>query len=117
MAILTKKKAAEETATTKFAKPVAHDYKVILTPVITEKSMELLSNDNKVTVKVAKSANKYEIKDSFERLYEVKVVDVKVINQDAKKKSRGARYQGKVSGYKKAIIKIADGEAIDLFKE
>jgi large subunit ribosomal protein L23 len=78
--------------------------------------MALLQNANKVTVKVAANANKTEIKESFQRLYQVKVVDVKIVNQRAKAKSRGGRYQGFVSGYKKAIVSIAKGSAIDLFK-
>ena len=78
--------------------------------------MALLQNANKVTVKVSASANKTEIKESFQRLYQVKVVDVKIINARPKAKSRGGRYQGFVSGYKKAIVSIAKGSAIDLFK-
>ena len=81
-----------------------------------EVDMALLQNANKVTVKVANDANKTEIKDSFQRLYQVKVVDVKIINARPKAKSRGGRYQGFVSGYKKAIVSIAKGSAIDLFK-
>jgi large subunit ribosomal protein L23 len=99
-----------------FAQPSKHDYDVIYDPHITEKSMALLQNANKVTVKVADTANKTEIKESFQRLYQVKVVDVKILNQRAKAKSRGGRYQGEVSGYKKAIVSIAKGNAVDLFK-
>jgi large subunit ribosomal protein L23 len=100
-----------------FAPATKHDYEVVFDPHITEKSMALLQNANKVTVKVNDKANKTEIKDSFQRLYQVKVVDVKILNQRAKAKSRGGRYQGEVSGYKKAIVSIAAGSAVDLFKE
>ena len=100
-----------------FALPVSHDYEVILVPMITEKTMALLQNGNKITVKVAANANKTEIKESFQRLFQVKVVDVKTANQRAKAKSRGGRYQGTVSGFKKAVITLAEGSAIDLFKE
>src|SRR5574344_2124311 len=99
-----------------FAQPNKHDYDVVCDPHITEKSMALLQNANKVTVKVSASANKTEIKESFQRLYQVKVVDVKIINARPKAKSRGGRYQGFVSGYKKAVVSIAKGSAIDLFK-
>ena len=92
-------------------------YDVILKPVITEKSMALLQNENKVTVKVADWSNKDEIKLSFQRLYQVKVVDIKIVNVNAKEKSRGGRYKGFIGGYKKAIVTIAEGEAVDLFKE
>lgn len=100
-----------------FAKPVKHDYDVIIEPLITEKSMALLQNNNKVTVKVAASANKTEIKESFQRLFQVAVTDVKVVNVLAKSKSRGGRYQGHVSGFKKAVVSVAKDGAIDLFKE
>lgn len=107
-------KADEKKVT--FAQPIKHDYDVVFDPHITEKSMALLQNANKVTVKVNASANKTEIKESFQRLYQVKVVDVKIINARPKAKSRGGRYQGFVSGYKKAVVSIAKGSAIDLFK-
>jgi large subunit ribosomal protein L23 len=100
-----------------FAKPIAHDYEVVRNPIITEKSMALLQNQNKVTIEVADDANKLEIKESFQRLYSVPVANVSILNQRAKEKSRGGRYKGAVSGYKKAIVTIAKGSAIDLFKE
>ena len=46
-----------------------------------------------------------------------KVDDVKVSNVSAKSTTRGTRYAGTISGYKKAIVTVADGDAIDLFKE
>ena len=110
-----KKKTAE--AANRFAKPTEKDFQVILEPRITEKSMDLMQNQNKITVKVLDSANKAEIKLAVERIFQVKVEDVKVSNVRAKSTTRGTRYQGKISGYKKAIITIAEGEAIDLFKE
>ncbi|MBR0295654.1 MAG: 50S ribosomal protein L23 [Bacilli bacterium] len=93
------------------------DFEVILEPVITEKTMSLMQNENKVTVKVLKSANKVEIKLAFERIFQVKVTDVKVSNVRAKELTRGTRYKGTLAGYKKAVVTIAEGEAIDLFKE
>lgn len=107
---------AEETKVT-FPQPDIHDFDVIVAPIITEKSMALMQQQNKVTVKVAKSANKTEIKNAFERLFQVKVTDVKVVNQIEKKTSRGGRYQGVISGFKKAIVTLEEGAAIDLFKE
>jgi large subunit ribosomal protein L23 len=100
-----------------FAAPTLHDYEVVKEPHITEKSMALIQNANKITVKVLESANKIEIKESFQRLYQAQVDAVKVINQRAKEKSRGGRYKGAVSGYKKAIVTLHEGSAIDLFKE
>ncbi len=107
---------AEEKKVT-FASPVQHDYEVILEPIITEKSMYLMQNENKITIKVSDKANKDEIKDSFQRLYQAPVEAIKVVNVMSKKKSRGGRYQGSVPGYKKAIVTLKAGTAIDLFKE
>ncbi|MCQ2776380.1 MAG: 50S ribosomal protein L23 [Bacilli bacterium] len=109
------KKAAK--AENRFPKATEKDFAVIVKPLITEKTMSLMQDQNKVTVKVLDSANKTEIKLAFERIFQVKVTDVKVANVDSKNTTRGTRYQGSISGYKKAVVTIADGEAIDLFKE
>lgn len=100
-----------------FPKPTAHDFEVIIEPLITEKTMALMQNANKVTVKVLGSANKIEIKAAFEHIFQVKVTDVKAVNQIAKKTTRGGRYAGTISGFKKAVVSVAEGSAIDLFKE
>ena len=115
----TRKKAEkkEEPKKVSFAKPTAHDYEVIIEPLITEKTMALMQNANKITVKVSESANKIEIKEAFQRIFQVKVIDVKVANQVGKTTTRGGRYKGTISGFKKAIVKVAEGEAIDLFRE
>ena len=111
----TKKSAAK--AENRFPKATEKDFEVIVKPLITEKTMSLMQNENKVTVKVLDSASKTEIKLAFQRLFQVKVTDVKVSNVRAKATTRGTRYQGSISGYKKAVVTIAEGEAIDLFKE
>lgn len=112
------KKAKEEAKEVKpFALPTLHDYEVIVKPVITEKSMALMQNMNKVTVRVSDKANKIEIKDAFQRIFQVAVVDVKVSNHLPKETTRGGRYKGKISGYKKAVVTLAEGAALDLFKE
>ena len=110
-------KKKTEAAANRFPKATEKDFAVIVKPLITEKTMSLMQNENKVTVKVLESANKTEIKLAFERIFQVKVTDVKVINQRAKDTTRGTRYAGRISGYKKAVVTVAEGEAIDLFKE
>ena len=104
-------------AAKRFPKATEKDFTVIVKPLITEKTMALMQNENKVTVKVLDSANKTEIKLAFERIFQVKVTDVKVLNQRAKETTRGTRYAGRISGFKKAVVTVAEGEAIDLFKE
>ena len=108
---------AEEKKAKTFAKPTAHDFEVIAAPHITEKTMALMQNANKVTLKVNAKANKVEIKEAFQRLFQVKAVDVKVVNQVGKTTTRGGRYKGTISGFKKAIVTIEEGAALDLFKE
>lgn len=86
---------------------------VIIAPVITEKAAALGSNGKTYVFKVAKSANKIEIKKEIERLFNVKVESVKTLNTKAKDKRVG-RYTGKTKTYKKAIVTLADGYAIEI---
>lgn len=111
------RKAKTEVVTKAFPKATEKDFEVIVKPIITEKAMDLMQNQNKVTVKVNPNSTKTEIKLAFERIFQVKVVDVKVVNVNAKETTRGTRYKGSISGFKKAIVTVASGEAIDLFKE
>ena len=111
------KKKTEAPAKASFQKPTERDFAVIVKPLITEKSMDGMQNGNKVTVKVAPDANKTEVKLAFQRIFQVKVVDVRIVNVKPKATTRGTRYNGKIQGYKKAIVTIASGEAIDLFRE
>lgn len=110
-------KKKQEAPKASFQKPTEKDFAVILKPVITEKSMAEMQNKNKVTLKVAPTSNKTEVKLAFERIFQVKVVDVRIVNVKPKATTRGTRYQGHIQGYKKAIVTIASGEAIDLFRE
>lgn len=111
------RKAKTEVVTKAFPKATEKDFEVIVKPIITEKAMDLMQNQNKVTVKVNPNSTKTEIKLAFQRIFQVKVVDVKVVNVNAKETTRGTRYKGSISGFKKAIVTVASGEAIDLFKE
>lgn len=104
-------------ATKKVSKATVHDYDVIIAPVITEKTMSLMQEQNKVTVKVCKKANRAEVKKAFENIFGVKVLDVNIVNVPGKETTRGGRYKGVISGFKKAVVTIAEGEALDLFKE
>lgn len=87
---------------------------VIIEPWITEKGHSAMA-ENKYIFRVRKEADKKKIKLSIESLYSVKVVDVNVINIPAKKRMYG-RHEGKKSGYKKAIVKLKEGDKIELFK-
>ena len=86
---------------------------IIKAPVITEKSTRLSQEENKYEFKVDSKANKNQIKKAIETIFKVKVVDVTTINAKTKKKRVG-RYTGLTNKYKKAIVKLADGQSIEL---
>lgn len=94
-----------------------HDFDVIVEPVITEKTMSLMQEQNKVTLKVSPKANRADVKKAFEKVFGVKVTGVNISNVPAKETTRGGRYKGTISGFKKAVVTVAEGQAIDLFKE
>ena len=94
---------------------------ILIKPIISEKS-EILSADlNKYSFVVDKKANKIEIKNAIESMYEgVTVRDVRTAVMPAKAKSRNTRSglrKGRVSSYKKAIVTLNDGQEIDFFGE
>lgn len=86
---------------------------VIKAPIITEKSSDLAQNANTVTFSVDVKANKTQIKQAVEGLFNVKVEEVNVINVRPKKKRVG-RYVGKTNKVKKAIVKLSEGSSIEL---
>ena len=87
-------------------------YDIILSPVITEKAT-LGSEFNQVTFRVAKDATKPEIKAAVETLFDVKVEGVNTLRQNGKLKRFRGRL-GKRSDYKKAIVRLAEGQNIDV---
>jgi large subunit ribosomal protein L23 len=92
--------------------PDARHYDIVLAPHITEKST-MLSEHNAVVFKVAAKATKPEIKAAIEALFGVEVVGVNTIVTKGKSK----RWQGKPyqrSDVKKAIVRLAEGQSIDV---
>jgi large subunit ribosomal protein L23 len=89
-------------------------YDIIKAPIITEQSTKLIESQNKYTFKVDKKANKVEIKKAVEAIFEVKVLSVNTINVLPKYKKMG-KYEGYKSAYKKAVVKLAEGQKIDAF--
>ncbi len=80
-------------------------------PIITEKTHGLREVSNKVTFRVATSANKIEIRKAIEELFKVKVLGVNTIHMKGKKKRLG-RTQGVRPDWKKAVVTLAPGEKI-----
>lgn len=90
----------------------ARHYDVILAPHITEKAT-LASENNAVVFKVANDATKPQIKEAVEAIYEKKVVSVNTILTKGKtKRWKGKPY--KRSDFKKAVVRLAEGEMIDI---
>lgn len=89
---------------------------IIIRPIITEKSMRYMDEDNKVTFEVAKETNKIEVARAVEHIFGVDVEKVNIMNVKPKKKRVG-RYVGKTKAVRKAIVKIKAGQDIDLFGE
>lgn len=85
---------------------------IIKAPIITEKSSEL-ANNNTYVFSVDIKANKTQIKQAIENVFNVKVENVNTINVKPKKKRVG-RYTGKTNRVKKAIVKLAESNSIEL---
>lgn len=85
---------------------------IIKAPVVTEKSAALAEN-NTYSFYVDVKANKTEIKDAIEKIFKVTVEEVRTINVHPRKKRVG-RYIGLTNRKKKAIVRLADGQSINL---
>ena len=91
-------------------------FDIIQGPIITERTMSLKENFNKYTFKVAKTANKIEIKNAVEEIFKVKVACVNTINMKSKPKRLGMN-AGYTSAWKKAIVTLtADSKTIEFFE-
>lgn len=92
--------------------------RILIKPLVTEKSSDLIDNQNKYTFKVDKGANKVEIKKAVEETFSVAVEKVRTLIMPSKAKVRNTKrgvQKGRKSAYKKAIITLAYGEEIDLY--
>ena len=87
-------------------------FDIIYAPIITEKTAMLAHNENKFAFKVDPRANKTEIKQAIESIFNVKVVSITTANSHPKKKRVG-KYTGMTDKYKKAIVKLAEGNSIN----
>ena len=91
-------------------------YDVIISPVITEQSMEDL-DIKKYAFKVAKDANKIEIKKAIEEIFGVTVIKVTTTHMRGKNRQQGRFPAGKSASWKKAVVKLsADSKNIEIFE-
>jgi large subunit ribosomal protein L23 len=84
-------------------------YRIVIRPVITEKSTWLKEKNREVCFEVDPRANKSEIKKAVEQLFKIKVERVRIQNKRGKKRRVG-RSEGKKKDWKKAYIKLKEGE-------
>ena len=87
-------------------------YKVLLAPRVTEKSARIGDDGNQYVFRVATDANKADIKNAVEALFEVKVESVRVVNVKGKSKSFKMR-AGQRSNWKKAYVRVQEGQSLD----
>ena len=88
---------------------------VILRPVVTERSTIMADEEDAFTFIVAEDANKIEIRRAIELLFDVKVRSVNTMRYRGKWRRVGRHY-GKRPSFKKAIVKLAEGERIDVYE-
>jgi large subunit ribosomal protein L23 len=88
---------------------------VIVRPLVTEKSHDMLDRLGAYTFVVAKEANKIEIAQAVERQFNVKVSDVRTMRYAGKAKRMG-KHAGRKASWKKAVVTLAQGDSIELFE-
>jgi large subunit ribosomal protein L23 len=90
----------------------SHD--LILAPVVSEKSYDLIEKSNTYTFEVDPRANKNQIREAVENVFDVKVLRVNTMNRKGKVKRTGYKL-GKRKDVKRAVVTLAEGDSIDLF--
>jgi large subunit ribosomal protein L23 len=89
--------------------------RVLVRPVISEKSYTLVQRHNQYSFRVLDDAHKIEIRHAVEEMFDVTVTDVRTVTVQSKPKRRGAS-RGRRPGWKKAIVELRPGDRIDLFE-
>lgn len=89
-------------------------YDVIKRPLITEQGMHLVESQNSYPFAVDPRANKVQIREAVERLFNVEVDSVRTANRKGKSRRRGRRV-GRTSNWKKAYVTLKEGHTIELF--
>ncbi len=90
-------------------------HQIIKRPLITEKSTRMKETGNQIAFVVDPQANKVQIRQAVEKLFKVKVKNVRTLNLVGKRKRVG-RFMGWKSDWKKAIVTLHEGERIEFFE-
>jgi large subunit ribosomal protein L23 len=93
-----------------------HVYDIIKRPIVTEKSNAQAGADNQFTFEVDRRANKMQVKDAVETVFNVKVLEVNIVNIQPKYGRYGRATVIKKSGMKKAVVTLAPGNSIQFFE-
>lgn len=88
---------------------------VVLEPVVSEKSYDLIQDTNTYTFIVDPRSNKTEIKQAVQKIFDVRVMSVNTINRKGKQKRTGW-VVGRRAASKRALVKLAIGDSIDIFE-
>lgn len=89
-------------------------YQVIETVCLSEKATLLQEQNNEYVLRVDRNANKLEIKRAVEQLFGKKVEAVRTCNYDGKKKRQRRSDAGRTANWKKAIVRLKEGDSLDL---
>ena len=89
-------------------------YQVIKNVRLSEKATLLQETNNEITLEVDRKANKLEIKQAVKELFGKTVVSVRTANYDGKERRKRRADAGRTSAWKKAIVRLKDGESLDL---
>jgi large subunit ribosomal protein L23 len=92
-----------------------HPYEVLKRPLLTEKTSIQSDEENRYSFEVDRRANKLQVKEAVEKAFNVQVVAVNIINVPSKQRRLG-RQIGHRPGWKKAIVKLAPRQRIQLFE-
>ena len=85
---------------------------VLIAPHVTEKTSLAMQNHNQYTFKVRRDATKTDIRKAIELMFDVKVAGVQVVNEPGKTRRFG-RIEGRTQDWKKAYVRLAEGQTID----
>lgn len=93
---------------------------ITIKPIVTEKANAVSEKLNIFTFAVSPNANKFQIKDIVEKLYDVRVVKVNIANYAGKRKRRYTKaglIKGSTAAFKKAYVKVMEGQTIDYYSK
>lgn len=93
-----------------------HNTQILIKPLVSEKSNTIKDLQNQVVFLVHPDANKYQVRNAVESLFNVRVDRINIVRRKSIEKTKFGRAAGKISGYKKAYVSLASGEKIEFFE-